>query len=251
MINYKPFFKVIFPIEQQRFLEIPEGRSIIGRGLSADIRLNDDLVSREHCEIFHTDIGLRIRDLHSTNGTFINYSEVPDAILKNGDHIQLGATILKIIFQAESDLTETFTEHDIFSKEHFISCAHSFITFASRNKTPLALIDLNISTTPALQLPKSLMLKLYSLINNEKTHLHLLHAKKPLQFKILLSGISEETAYQEATIFAEAIKNHHFFWNDSSITMDIQFQISFFDSIDNSNKQNQILDKLRDCCAES
>lgn len=45
---------------------------IIGRGTEADIMLEDLWVSRKHCELWWTNEKLMIKDLKSTNGTYVN-----------------------------------------------------------------------------------------------------------------------------------------------------------------------------------
>lgn len=248
VINDKLFFKIIFPIEQQRFIEIPEGRSIIGRGLSADIRLNDELVSREHCEIFNNTQVIHLRDLHSTNGSFINFTEQSEAVLQNGDQLQIGATILKVVIQASADITETFSAHNIFSQEHFITCSKSFLKFAARNNTSISVIDLIINPNANISLPKTLALKFSSLINNVKSRTHLLYSPTPLHFKILLSGISEKETETEAATFADALNEHKFFWNDSPISLECSYKIQYFNSIKTDLEQVQILKSLEESC---
>lgn len=246
MIQTRPFFKILFPIEQQRLLEIPEGKSIIGRGLSADIRLNDDLVSREHCEITYSEGKLKLRDLHSTNGTLVNYNDQQEVDLNHGDHIQIGATMLKVIFQAPSDLTENFTKQDIFSKEYFISCVKGFLSFASRNNTSISIIDLKIKTNLDVTLPKSFTLKFASIINSEKNFLHLLHSPEPLHFKILHSGISTEDIKKEANIFTNALQNHKLFWNDSPLKLEVISHIDFLEFPKDILQQQRILNSLKE-----
>jgi hypothetical protein len=62
----------------------------LGRGTDVDIRVDDPGVSRHHAEIV---LGT-LRDLGSTNGTFVNGRMVNQTILTDGAHIQLGSTNL-------------------------------------------------------------------------------------------------------------------------------------------------------------
>jgi hypothetical protein len=73
----------------------PLARAItrLGRGTDTDIRIDDPGVSRHHCEIvLGTDIVLR--DLGSTNGTWVNGARVTELVLTDGTAIQLGGTTL-------------------------------------------------------------------------------------------------------------------------------------------------------------
>ncbi len=107
MSEYYPVLTILYPPEQRRSFLIREGRSVIGRGLEADICINDELVSRTHCEIFRCGTALRIRDLGSTNGTFLNFTAISESQLQDGEKLQLGATILKIEFKTENGIAST------------------------------------------------------------------------------------------------------------------------------------------------
>lgn len=71
------------------------------RGLSSftrgvDVVLSDESVSRAHAMLFFDDMGPGVVDLASTNGTFVNDKPLTAAILKTGDKIKFGKTILQI-----------------------------------------------------------------------------------------------------------------------------------------------------------
>ena len=70
------------------------GRMVVGRATSTDIRVPDANVSREHA-VFEDDDGQWfIRDLDSTNGTFVNGDPVQRVRLRDGDVITVGVTEL-------------------------------------------------------------------------------------------------------------------------------------------------------------
>ena len=68
--------------------------TVIGRDPNAEITLDDGGISRRHCEIRVTHDGphlvIGLRDLGSTNGTFVNGERVNTARLDNGDRITIG-----------------------------------------------------------------------------------------------------------------------------------------------------------------
>lgn len=82
---------------------------LIGRSPDAHLCLpNDRFFSRNHCLLEMNPPHSYLRDLGSTNGTFLNGHRVQDAFLKNGDRIQCGETILIVEVTTESvDLSET------------------------------------------------------------------------------------------------------------------------------------------------
>ncbi len=67
----------------------------IGRSHKTDLRLADAKVSREHCVIEEVQDHHVIIDLESANGTVVNGDRVNKTILKEGDFIRLGFTMLK------------------------------------------------------------------------------------------------------------------------------------------------------------
>ncbi|MGE5124402.1 MAG: FHA domain-containing protein [Acidobacteriaceae bacterium] len=71
--------------------------SRIGRGAQASIRLDGDLgVSRDHAEIYAQAGNIKIRDLKSTHGTWVNGVRIIDQSLKTGDRIQVGLSELVV-----------------------------------------------------------------------------------------------------------------------------------------------------------
>nr|WP_284305212.1 DUF3662 and FHA domain-containing protein [Mobilicoccus caccae] len=76
--------------------------TVLGRDAAADITLEDSGVSRRHCEIRVTHDGphlvASIRDLGSTNGTFVNGERITTSRLAEGDRITVGRTSLSVRF---------------------------------------------------------------------------------------------------------------------------------------------------------
>ena len=82
---------------------VDRGGMVIGRNAGADISLPDDALSGVHAAIELGLAGFRIRDLGSTNGTFVNGSQVQATDLKNGDRITLGEHTLQYQQQEKDD----------------------------------------------------------------------------------------------------------------------------------------------------
>lgn len=66
----------------------------IGRRSSSDIVLNDPMISRDHIQLRAEQGKYLLFDLSSTGGTFVNNRQVHSAVLKPGDVIRLGKTLL-------------------------------------------------------------------------------------------------------------------------------------------------------------
>lgn len=70
---------------------------VIGRDESCQLRIQSEHVSRNHCVISRSDSALVIRDLGSTNGTFLNGKLIQaESVLLDGDAIKLGSVRLEI-----------------------------------------------------------------------------------------------------------------------------------------------------------
>ena len=78
----------------------------VGTGETVDLRLQDNTVSREHCEIELNERGFRIRDTHSTNGIRIQNLRVYDVSSAVALEIALGETTLTITPLAEAETRE-------------------------------------------------------------------------------------------------------------------------------------------------
>jgi len=69
----------------------------IGRGLSADVHIDDASVSRRHARIVERSGRAWLLDDRSMNGTWVNGKRVDAAILTNGDEIVLGRVTLRFV----------------------------------------------------------------------------------------------------------------------------------------------------------
>lgn len=69
----------------------------IGRGLAADVRLDDNSVSRRHAMLVCDESGARILDDRSSNGTLLNGERVEQAALTSGDVVVLGRVALRYL----------------------------------------------------------------------------------------------------------------------------------------------------------
>src|ERR671933_488874 len=75
---------------------------LIGRSDKAHLYLPDDrFFSRHHCLLEIAPPRCYLRDLGSTNGTYVNGQKVQEAFLSNGDRIQGGQTVLGVEVSVE------------------------------------------------------------------------------------------------------------------------------------------------------
>ena len=94
---------------EKTFRILPGGVRTVGRATGADFIVDAALVSRVHCRLTVLPDGrLEVRDLESTNGTFVNGERVVQAQLTDGDRLQVGRLELIV----SRDATGTQDEPD-------------------------------------------------------------------------------------------------------------------------------------------
>jgi DNA-binding NtrC family response regulator len=78
-------------------------RILVGQSPACEIRLSDPQVSRRHAALDLAGTRLRIADLDSTNGTFVDGVAIVEAFLSGGEIVRLGSTALLLTREAARD----------------------------------------------------------------------------------------------------------------------------------------------------
>ncbi|MFQ5578924.1 MAG: FHA domain-containing protein [Anaerolineae bacterium] len=85
------------------FFPLTDNRMVIGREETCNIIVQDAEASRRHCELGWEEGAYIVQDLGSTNGTFVNGSQITvPTRLKQGDSIGVGQTTLVLQFETDS-----------------------------------------------------------------------------------------------------------------------------------------------------
>lgn len=92
-----PNFILLEGPEKGREIVIPEEGARIGRATENDINIADAAMSRFQCRMYYRDGFLHIMDLGSTNETLVNQKPVSDQILRYGDEVLIGESVLKVL----------------------------------------------------------------------------------------------------------------------------------------------------------
>jgi pSer/pThr/pTyr-binding forkhead associated (FHA) protein len=83
--------------EDRATFRLPAGSvKTIGRSTGAEFMLDAPLVSRLHCQLSAISDALHVKDLDSTNGTFVNGERITFASLRPGDRLRIGRAELKV-----------------------------------------------------------------------------------------------------------------------------------------------------------
>src|SRR5687768_1534296 len=78
---------------ERRSFSIARDMTVIGRREDCDLRIPLGEVSRKHCRLVRDGDSLKIEDLGSSNGTYLNGGRVQEAQLSPGDSIQVGPVV--------------------------------------------------------------------------------------------------------------------------------------------------------------
>lgn len=83
---------------------LSESPQVVGRDASCEIHIDDPSASRRHARFMHTPKGFLVEDLRSKNGTLVNDAACANMLLRNGDRVSLGGTIIE--FRDDTALSE-------------------------------------------------------------------------------------------------------------------------------------------------
>lgn len=83
-------------LAQSSYALPPKGLTM-GRSETRDIVIPDPAASRHHCSVFFQDGHYVLRDMGSANGVYVNGYRVKEAVLNDGDRMQVGNTELRFV----------------------------------------------------------------------------------------------------------------------------------------------------------
>lgn len=81
---------------QRKDFPIINPTTVIGRGEDCDLRIPLSSVSRRHCELAIGGTGTKVKDLASSNGTYVNNARVMETDLKAGDRLAVGPVVFTV-----------------------------------------------------------------------------------------------------------------------------------------------------------
>jgi hypothetical protein len=80
-------------------IQLKPGLNFLGRGASNDFKLEDPSISGSHCQIAVDNESTVIKDMGSTNGTYVNLAKIQESRLESGQPLRLGS--LDMIFYTD------------------------------------------------------------------------------------------------------------------------------------------------------
>ncbi|MBW2453504.1 MAG: diguanylate cyclase [Deltaproteobacteria bacterium] len=228
-----------------KMFKLDQGETVIGRSHRADIRLEDDSISRLHVKVTLQGTKVLIEDLGSSNGTLVNEARISGRALGDGDKIRLGETaILKFTFHDRLDesfqkkmynaaLRDPLTK--TYNKKYFIDTLSSELSYAKRHATPLSLIifdlDLfkNVNDTYGHVAGDHVLIDLSTLVQGMLRTEDVFARYGGEEFTIILRGI----ALGDAGVLAErvrvAIDEHQFMFGQQRLPVTISAGVAAVD----------------------
>jgi diguanylate cyclase (GGDEF)-like protein len=214
---------------------------IIGRSSKCDIHIDQESVSRNHAKIVNSGRRLLIRDLGSTNGTYVNDQPVEEWILRDGDLIKIGRTILK--FLSGGNIEHSYHEEiyrlttvdgltQIFNKRYFMETLEREISRALRYQRDLSLImfdlDLfkNVNDTYGHLAGDYVLKHLAAVIQNRIRREDILARYGGEEFSIILPEIDSAHALVFADKIRRLVERTRFTYENTDIPITISIGVS-------------------------
>jgi two-component system, cell cycle response regulator len=227
--------------------------TIIGRNEESTFQINEDLISRKHAAIILQDKNkVKLIDLESTNGTYVNFKKIKEAYLADGDKITFGQTTLKFIFK--DPLEVNFHDEiyklaamdgltQIYNKINFKEHLDKEISLVKRQKTPLsiAMMDIDffkkINDTHGHQAGDYILATLAGIIKKCLRKEDVFGRYGGEEFCILLKNTTIDKAFKVAEKIRTKIETSEFIYDDKKIPVTLSIGVYAFDeSIANGDK---------------
>jgi two-component system, cell cycle response regulator len=199
---------VIYGMELGKKYNIEASSMIIGRSSKCDVQIDQESVSRNHCKLINTGKAVMVRDLGSTNGTYVNDGPVDEHVLRDGDLIKIGRTIFKFLTGGNIEnayheeiyrLTTVDGLTQIYNKRYFMEVLEREISRSHRYGRELSLIMFDIDH--------------FKVINDTYGHLagdHVLkHLASAVKGRIRREDIMARYGGEEFTIILPEIDNYN------------------------------------------
>ena len=97
-VSQRPMAKLVVLTEgfKDRSYELSAERTTVGRVEDNAFQIPEASISSHHCEVILRNGEVRIKDLNSTNGTYLDGQQITEAVLKPGQALRLGKIELKL-----------------------------------------------------------------------------------------------------------------------------------------------------------
>lgn len=213
----------------------------IGRNAECDISLDITALSRKHCAVFRQGKNVFVRDLKSTNGTFVNGEQVEVRVLKNGDRVFLGdICVFKFAYTDQIDLDINRMLFDkatrdsltgIYNRTYFQENFRKEFLFHHRTGLPLSLVFFDLDDFKQVNdryghTCGDMVLKdVVYVVRTKIREIDFFSRYGGEEMVILMKNTRYSAAIQKTEILREALSSHKFEYGATSLSVTASFGV--------------------------
>ena len=227
---------VIYGLDLGRKYDLDKPTIVIGRSSKSDIQIDQESISRSHAKVVNDSKSVVVRDLGSTNGTYVNDQLIDESPLRNGDFVKIGRTIFKFI--AGGNIESQYHEEiyrlttvdgltQIFNKRYFLDTLEREISRCHRYGRELSLIMLDIDHFKQVNdsfghLAGDYVLKQIASVIHSKIRREDVFARYGgEEFAVLLPEVGRDKAFVTAEKIRKLVEKHHFRFEEQDIPVTV------------------------------
>ncbi|MCA9061027.1 MAG: GGDEF domain-containing protein [Planctomycetaceae bacterium] len=138
----------IYPaVADAQLVRLQRPATLIGRDPACDIVLDQTAVSRRHAAVEQCDTGYRVRDLNSTNGTFLDDQLIREEHLQGGELIRIGGTILKFMSSLDEEAHYHTVVRELMTRDPLTSTFNRSYLIPTLSKTLTGSRNTDVATS--------------------------------------------------------------------------------------------------------
>ncbi len=214
---------------------------VIGRSGKCDIQIDQESISRNHSKLVNTGKSILVRDLGSTNGTYVNDEPIEEHVLRDGDLIKIGRTIFKFLTGGNIEnayheeiyrLTTVDGLTQISNKRFFVENLEREIARAHRYQRALSLVmfDLDhfkrINDTYGHLAGDYVLKQLASAVKQKIRREDIFARYGGEEFAIILPEIAQAAALTLAEKVRQLVEDHEFRFENTPIDVTISMGVA-------------------------
>ncbi len=249
---------VIYGLELGRKHNLKSANLVIGRSSKADVQIDQESVSRHHAKITGDGGSIVVRDLGSTNGTYVNDQLIDEYVLKDGDFIKVGRTIFK--FLSSGNIENAYHEEiyrlttidgltQVFNRRYLLEQLEREVSRAKRYRRALSLIIFDIDRFKLVNdtyghiAGDSILKQMATVVRGKIRREDVLARYGGEEFAIILP----ETAAPNAVAFAEKVRRlvekAPFSFEDTNIVVTVSVGVAGSDGAQDAAALVQVADE--------
>ncbi len=232
---------VIYGLDLGKKYNVDRPSIVIGRSSKADIQVDQESVSRNHCKLINTGKSIMLRDLGSTNGTYVNDELVDEYVLRDGDLIKVGRCIFK--FLSGDNIENAYHEEiyrlttidgltQVYNKRYFMETLEREIGRAHRYRRDLSLLLFDIDHFKSINdsyghlAGDTVLRQLAGVIRSRIRREDVLSRYGGEEFAIILPEIDRYNALQMAEKIRGLVEMASFRFEDSDIPVTVSIGVA-------------------------